>query len=313
MPPGYADGLFQPGVARCAQSAEGQQPPTEASGLETQKRDLKGTLAVDEDHPEQGRKNRNICNGLGVGQVENGFHAGAEGQLLIGKSAAHGVFHVFELLERELGGIEAAGNLGIQVAPNKTTDGDGQHAPEGHAGDVAEFEGGMKRNDQRCCGAQDDVKIKPVAGIPLPGQPSPLFAERVEIDEEEKKHTEHAQLHSDGAAGAQQFVLGRKGTLSSSQTVIVVAVTCDDQNHGGSQQPSKNEPGTMAALALVARECGGSGSGFKCGGAPPGFPPLPPSMVARDPREFWRRGRIRPACAALSPSPLAGISPPHYS
>src|SRR5258708_3234345 len=113
-----------------------------------------------------------------------------------------------------------------------------------------------------------------MAGIPLPGQPSPFLAERVKINEKEKKHTEHAQLHSDGAAGAQQFVLGGKWALSSSQTVIVVAVTGDDQNHGSSQEPGENEPGAMAALALVARECGGSGSGFKCGGHAHGFPPV---------------------------------------
>ncbi len=91
--------------------------------MEAQKGNLERAFAVDENHPEQGCKDRNVRNSLGVRQIENRFHTGAEGQLLLGEVAAHGVFHVFEFLEGELGGIEAAGNLRIEVAADESAEG----------------------------------------------------------------------------------------------------------------------------------------------------------------------------------------------
>ena len=61
-------------------------------------------------------------------------------------------------------------------------------------------------------GAENDVKIEPVAGIALARKPSPLFAERIEIDQEKEKHAEHAELDADGAAGAEAMsCLGENG------------------------------------------------------------------------------------------------------
>ena len=75
-----------------------------------------------------------------------------------------------------------------------------KHAPEGHAGDVAEFKGCVKRDDEGSSRSEHHVKIEPVAGITLACEPAPLLAEGIEIDEEKEKDAEHAELDADGAA-----------------------------------------------------------------------------------------------------------------
>src|SRR6266513_1889201 len=120
----------------------------------------------------------------------------------------------------------------------------------------------MKRHNKRGCGAENNVKIEPVAGVALLTEPSPVFPQRIEIDEKEQKYAEHAELDANRSAGPKQFVLGRERTLGGTQHVIVKATAGDHQNNGGGQQPSKQQTNAMSFLGVVAcQDC----SAYACG------------------------------------------------
>src|SRR2546425_11159746 len=100
------------------------------------------------------------------------------------------LFPYTTLFRSEFRCVEAAWNLRIEIAADKTADRDHQHAPERHPGDVAELERRVKCDDDRDRGAEDHVKIEPVAGIFLPAQPPPLLLVGEKIDEKKKQPTQ---------------------------------------------------------------------------------------------------------------------------
>ncbi len=122
---------------------------------------------------------------------------------------------------------------------------------------------------KRRSGAEDNVKIKPVARIALAREPTPLFAERVEIDQEKEEDAEHAELHANGAAGAKDVVLGRERTISGAECVVVKPITGDDQNDGEGEHPREEEADFVTALGILTGKNGTLYAGFGTHGLSP--------------------------------------------
>jgi hypothetical protein len=81
------------------------------------------------------------------------------------------------------------------------------------AGNIAEFEGSVKSDDERGDGTEDYVKIEPMTGIALAREPAPFLAKGIEIYDEKEQYAKQAELHAHGAARPQNLVFGRVGTL----------------------------------------------------------------------------------------------------
>src|SRR5208337_4041704 len=109
----------------------------------------------------------------------------------------------------------------------------------------------MKRHDQGRSRPEHNVKIEPMTRVTLPSEPAPALPQWIKINEEEKKHAEHAQLHPNGSAGAQDFVLWRERTLRGAQSVVVKAIARDHQNDGDGEHPGEQHPDAMPSLCII--------------------------------------------------------------
>ena len=207
---------------------------------------------INQDHGNQGSDRRSPGNLGRRRQLVQRVYGKAKRCSLFGKLFSQGSFPLLHFFHGKFRGIQVARNLRIEVAADKTAQGHHQHAPEGHSGDVAEFERRMKGNDDGSGGAEYDVEIQPVAGIPLPSEPAPFFAERIEVNQKEHQHAQHAEPDADGPAGAQDLMLWRERPLGGAERVIVVAVTGDDQHDGHGQHPREEQSRAMTVLRIVS-------------------------------------------------------------
>src|ERR1700675_405754 len=112
----------------------------------------------------------------------------------------------------------------------------------------------MKCNDDWRGDAEHNVKIEPVAGISLPAQPSPALPQRVQIDEEEEQHAEHAELDPNCSAGAKEFVFWREGPLQCAERVVVEAIAANNKNDGSGEEPRETYAKTMTFLGVFASQ-----------------------------------------------------------
>ena len=95
------------------------------------------------------------------------------------------------------------------------------------------------------------MKIKPVARIALARQPSPLFAEGIEIDQEKEEHAEHTELHANGAARLETDRTWGKGAIGGAEGVVVKAIAGDDENDGKGEHPRKEHAELVPALGVL--------------------------------------------------------------
>src|SRR5579863_2408418 len=157
------DGVFHAVIVGAAQTADGDEPGAEAGYLKTQQGDLEGALEVNGDHANESEESRHVLYVLGRRKIVENFEALAEGEFLRGKILAKGRFDVLQLFHGEFGGVEVARDLRIEITADETGESDAKHAPESPTGDVAEFKGSVKRDDERREGSENHVKIEPMA------------------------------------------------------------------------------------------------------------------------------------------------------
>ena len=183
-------------------------------------------------------------------QIVESFETRAEGKLLLGESCAERTLDLLEFFHGEFSGVDAARNLSVKVAANETRESDAEHAPKSHAGDIAELERSVEGDDEGRGRAEDDVKIEPMTRIAQAAEPTPFFAQRIEINEEEKKNTEHAELHADGAARTEDIVLGRERAIGGAERVVVKTIASDNQNDSKGEHPGEEETEFVAAFGI---------------------------------------------------------------
>ena len=153
-----------------------------------------------------------------------------------------------QLVKRDLGGVERAGNLRIQVAAADAAQSHGEHDPECHPGNVVELERGVKRNDDRRGDAKDDMEIHPVLGGPDASQPGNRLTQCIEEDEEEEECAEDAQIDADQAAGPQQFMLVGKGPQLARQGVVAPSVDSESENEGDGREDGNADADLVPAF-----------------------------------------------------------------
>jgi hypothetical protein len=89
-----------------------------------------------------------------------------------------------------------------------------------------------------------------------------VLPQRVEIDEEEEQHTEHAEFDANRSAGPKDFVLWRQGPLQSAERVIVIAVAGDNKDDSSGEQPRETHAEAMPSLGVFTWQYGGA---YACG------------------------------------------------
>jgi hypothetical protein len=101
-----------------------------------------------------------------------------------------------------------------------------------------------------------------VTGISLAREPTPFFAEGIEIDEEKEKNAKHAELHANGAAGTEDIVFGRVRAIGGAESVIVETVTGNDEDDSECEKPGEENTETMALFRVFAGEDGTANACF---------------------------------------------------
>src|SRR5579863_715405 len=127
-------------------------------------------------------------------------------------------------MQRELGSAHRSGNLRIEIATDNSAERDHKHDPEGHAGNAAEFERGMKGDDDRRGDAGNNMEVHPVPGATPTPKPRNHLAQRVEENDEKQDCSKHAKLEADGAAGPEQCVLVGVRPLLNREKIVAGAI-----------------------------------------------------------------------------------------
>src|SRR5437763_8995718 len=229
---GEVQSALEPMVTRGQQAKERENPSAKTCLLQADPGGSERTLEIDEDHGDQGNDRGSFGHLRRGRQLVQSVYGKAESGALFGELFLQRGFLLLNFLHGEFRGAQVARNLRIEIASDKPAQSNHHHAPERHAGNVAELKRGMKRDDDGGGGAEHDMEIQPVAGIPLSAEPAPLFAKRIEVDQEEHQDTQHAEPDANGPAGAQEIMLGGEGALGGAEQVIVIAVAANDQHDG---------------------------------------------------------------------------------
>src|SRR5581483_8729680 len=123
------------------------------------------------------------------------------------------------------------------------------------------------------------MNVEPMARISLLREPGPALADGIKKNRQEHKEAQHAELHTDSAAGPEQYVFRGEGPLCCIQRVVIKSVRRqgEKQRDGGPIQ--HDQPDLVPSRLSCGRH---DRSGGNCGICAYGFCAMTSSVLTEN-------------------------------